>query len=150
MGWELRIAKIISDNFSLRKQSACRKVTSGYEYNFYNLVKFRNFIRRNLRLFRSNFSGKTPISSACCSRTSCLPQAAGISRVHFAALAILSRRFGERRSALWRHMTVTCSPRGRGGASCCGSRRGMRRPASGWSSSTIGFFPEGVHLLLYT
>ena len=57
---ELRIAKIISDNFSLRKQSACRKVTSGYEYNFYNLVKFRNFIRRNLRLFRSNFSGKTP------------------------------------------------------------------------------------------
>ena len=57
---ELRIAKIISDNFSLRKQSACRKVTSGYEYNFYNLIKFRNFIRRNLRLFRSNFSGKTP------------------------------------------------------------------------------------------
>ena len=64
---ELRIAKIISDNFSLRKQSACRKVTSGYEYNFYNLVKFRNFIRRNLRLFRSNFSGKTPIFHTLCS-----------------------------------------------------------------------------------
>ena len=37
-------------------------VHSRYECNFYNLVIFRNFIRRNLRLFPSNFSGKTPIS----------------------------------------------------------------------------------------